>query len=89
MARRRRDPDAPSLSMDDEGMVILCDPTREGEAGEFTRLGHVLDGDLEDRCPESLRSDLAWIRGDCIDSLAGSGEGCRELRRLYREGSLR
>lgn len=89
MARRRRDPDAPSLSIDDEGMVILCDPSKEGEAGEFTRLGHVLDGDLTDGCPASLWSDLAWHRGDYIDRLGESGDGRRQLRRLHREGSLR
>lgn len=82
---------APYLEIDEDGIVLLCGPADEDgdEDGDSVRLGHVCDGYTSDRCPDHLQDDLDRLYRDYVRELAESGEGCRELRRLYREGSLR
>lgn len=84
---RRKPAYAPYLEIDEDGIVLLCDPADED--GDSVRLGHVADGYTSDRCPASLQDDLDRLYREYVRELAESGEGRRELRRLHREGSLR
>ena len=83
-----RTADAPHLEMDPEtGVVTLVDPSKEGEDGEFTRLG--TPDRARRRCPPGLSRELKRLEAAWVAELATSGGGRRELRRLYREGSIR
>lgn len=83
MSRRTTDPDAPYLDLDDD-VVLLCDPSREGERDEFRRIGRVLDGSTFDDCPRELWGDLEYLARDYRGRLASAPGGGEFLRSIHR-----